>query len=365
MESWVRAFENELSALQEQGAKTRCEAMLAAVKSKIQRCIHRQPSERKEITSCVVIEDGNVGYLLLTTVDNEPQALVFDAPEDDGFSPEDEEQEDQYDIAYPSGEFREPWNPPKELWEPFDLFAALEVPGRHKASLKDEVRLSPANLGLFMGAHRILAAHTDKLQHAVSDLFNRCQRLQDEYRDQIWRAASLIPKIDGVGQDEDTDSIEDRLEKVKAKQEKLNARYLAIRRKASGINDTVVSEKEAAFTSELQTMESSIDRTKQNLTDDVDGSEVPAWQRLEKVKTTNTELAKEVQQTVQVANNGAEKEQQKGLHAASARINVPSHSRKQENEQVQLMLQHQADLLEATTNRLRSSGIAIQNLSSE
>ncbi|KAF2646322.1 hypothetical protein P280DRAFT_502938 [Massarina eburnea CBS 473.64] len=361
MESWIRGIEFELSQNQGSSVKVRFDLLLKG-RSKVERCFHRQPSNtKKEITSCVVLEDGNVGYLLLTTVDDEPQAVLLDAPEDDGLS--DEENLDQEEVSF-STKAREPWNPPKELWESFNLFAALDIPGRQKASLKEEVRLSPANLNLLMNAHRVLSVHTDKLQHAVADLFNRCQRLQDEYRDQIWRTAQLVPKIDAVtGNDEDTDSIldtssnakiEGRLEKVKAKQEELTARYLAIRKKATSVNTTEISEKEAAFTSELQTMESSIDRTAQNLTDDVDGSDVPAWQRLQKMKETKADLAKQVEQAAQA--NGEEKEQ------VRARVNVPSYSRKQENEQVQLMVQHHADLLEATTNRLRNAGISIQDV---
>ncbi|KAF1957863.1 hypothetical protein CC80DRAFT_491207, partial [Byssothecium circinans] len=367
LESWIRGVETELAQNQSDGATFRCGKLLEGGKTKVEKCLHRQAGTAgKEITSCVVVEDGNVGYLLITTVDNEPQAVILDAPEDDGL-PDEEELLQRQQITFPT-EAREPWNPPKELWEPFDLFAALNIPSRQKSSLNDEIRLSPANLALLMNAHRVLAAHTEKLQHAVSDLFNRCQRLQDEYRDQIWRTAQLAPKIDAAtGDDENTDSIahlssngqiESRLEKAKARQEELNARYQALRRKAAGINTTEISEKEAAFTSELQTMESSIDRTSQYLTDDVDGSEVPAWQRLEKVKEMKAELVEEVEKEALTNGNG-DQEREKVLRA---RMNVPSHSRKLENEQVQLMLQHQADLLEATTDRLRNLGIPIQNV---
>lgn len=362
LESWIRKLEIELSNPTHEGTAYRLRTLLTETNTKVEQCIRHQPKDAaKEATSCVVVEDGIVGYLLLTTLDNEPQAVIFDAPED-GLSAS--EAFADHDLAYSLPEARGLWNPRKELWETFDLYAALNVPNRHKNFLKDEVRLSPANLELLMSAHRVLSTHTDRLQHAVSDLFNRCQRLEEEYRDQILRIAELAPKIDAVTGDDEKDSgisgsakMEERLQKVKAKQEALNARYQALRRKAASIHTPQISEKESAFTAELQALESSLDSTKQTLTDDVDGIESPAWQRLDNIKNTKTSLAKEVEKAIQTSDmNGGR---------TTARINVPSHSRKLENEQVQKMLQHQADLLEATANRLRDFGIVIPNSSVE
>lgn len=306
------------------------------------------------MTASIIIADGNVGYLLLTTVDNEPQAVLFDAPEEG--VPTEEELALYLEADGPAREIREAWRPPKELWEHFDLFSELQVPHRHKAMLKEEIRLSPANLELLMSAHRALAAHTDRLQHAVSDLFNRCQRLQDEYKDQIWRTAQLIPKIEAIPISEGEAGIDERLERVKAKQDEINSRFQALRKRMANVGGAELSEKEASFVEELQTMESSLDQTARTLTDDVDGSVVPAWQRYDKVKEMKASLAKDVDEA---AREGSKE------RAAATRVKVPSHSRKQENEQIQRMLQHQTDLLEATTGRLRSLGISIPTLTLE
>lgn len=365
LEPWIRKLETELSEPQSEGADFRLKRLLESGSSVVEQPISRQPSDSaRTVTSSAVIEDGNVGYLLLTTVDNEPQAVILDAPEDG--MPTEEELAQYMEVAGPSREIREPWQPPKELWESFDLRGSLDIPNRHKASLKEEIRLSPASLEVLMSAHRVLAAHTDKLQHAVSDLFNRCQRLQDEYRDQIYRAAQLVPKIDAVTGNDDDDAgsgseangsvqIEERLDKVKTRQDELNSRYQSLRRKMASIGGTELSDKEAALIEEFQTMEGSLDRTKRTLTDDIDGSEVPAWQRLEKVKDMKKTLAREIGE---ISRAGSEER-------AVAGVKVPSHSRKQENEQIQKMLQHQNDLLEATSNRLRSFGISIPSASLE
>ena len=45
--------------------------------------------------------------------------------------------------------------------------------------------------------------------------------------------------------------------------------------------------------------------------------------------------------------------------AQGGRVKVPSQSRKQEQEQIEALLQREADLVEVATQRLRSLGIAI------
>jgi len=363
LEPWVRKLENELSEPQSEGSDFRLKRLLESANTVVEQCIRRQPADqRKEVTSSVVVEDGNVGYLLLTTVDNEPQAVLLDAPEEG--DPTDEDIASYMQGPVLSRVVREPWQPPKELWQPFDLKAAIDIPSRYRNAVKEEITLSPANLHILMNAHRVLAAHTDRLQHAVSDLFNRCQRLQDEYRDQILRTAQLVPKIDAVtGNDEGgedgesvtygTPKIEDRFEKVMAKQEAMNSRFQALRKKMAGIGGSELSDKEASLVQELQTLEGSLDREARTLTDEIDGSETPAWERLEKVKDLKASLAKEVDEVSKTS----------GEERAAPNVKVPSHSRKQETEQVQRLLQHQTDLLEATTNRLRSFGLSIPAVS--
>jgi nucleoporin NUP82 len=359
LESWIRKLETELSEPNGEGSSFRLKCILDSASTVVEHCIRRQPSDQhKEVTSSVVVEDGNIGYLLLTTIDNEPQAAVLDAPEEG--DPTDEDIANYLKGPTLSSVVREPWQPPKELWQPLDLKAALEIPNRARNMMKEEVTLSPANLQILINAHRVLAAHTDRLQHAVSDLFNRCQRLQDEYRDQIFRTAQLIPKIDAVtGNDEgglDSDSvtfgtpkIDERFEKVKAKQEAMNSRFQILRTKMGGIGGAELSEKEASLVQELQTLERSLDPKAKTLTDDVDGSEAAAWERLEKVKSLWKPLKEKAEEEKEAIREGR----------TAPSVKVPSQSRKQENEHVQRLLQHQTDLLEATTNRLRSFGLSI------
>jgi nucleoporin NUP82 len=183
------------------------------------------------VTSCVVVDiadSNNTGYLLLTTIGNEPQAAFLDVPED-GAQPEEDIAPHLMTTGAPS-EKRQTYQAPKEFWENTNLFAFInqKVPSRNMASLKDEVRLSPMNLNLMIEVHGILSQHTNKLRTGVAELFNNCERLRDEFKHHVIETAQCASKIDSVtGHDEagSSDSygsarIEERLDRVKARHTK-------------------------------------------------------------------------------------------------------------------------------------------------
>jgi nucleoporin NUP82 len=360
LEPWIRKLENELSEPQTEGAEFRLQRLLGSANSQVEQYIERQPSKNpaeQQVTSCVVIEDGNVGYLVLTTINDEPVAALLDAPED-GF-PTEEEIAQYMQVTGPRKDVREAWQPPKELYEPFDLYASINIPARHRATLKEEIKLSPANLELLMDVHRVLSVQTEKLQKAVADLFNRATRLQEEFRDQVLRSAQIVPKIDSVtGADENSADpstssphIDARLAAVKKRQDEINARYDSLRRKMTTIASPELSDKEAAWTAALQTMSSAVDKSARTLTDDVDGSAVPAWQRIGKLKDLQSDLSRQVKESV----DSAREESEKGGN----KVKVPSYSRKQETDVIQDMLQRNTDLVEAAAVRLEKLGVAV------
>jgi nucleoporin NUP82 len=368
LESWIRKLETELAEPQSQGLEFRLTRILESATTQADLVLPRPSTpgttetEHQEVTSCVVVADGNLGYFVLTSVANQPQAVILDAPEDG--LPTEQELAEYMEVELPSRQARPTYQPPRVLYDPLQFLSDMDrfVPARHKASSTDEMRLSPANLDILMTAHKALSQDTHKLQSAVSDLFIRCERLRDEFRDQVFRVAQLVGKIDGVtGNDEtahgsDSDAygnakIEERLHRVKAKQEAINSRYEAIRKKMAHVGGTELSEKEQAFVEELQAMNRSMDRTAQTLSDDPDGSNEPAWHRIAEVKKMKDDIAKQVERAAT-----AETEERA---AAGAGVKVPSHSRKQEQEAIDALLQRETALVEAATSRLRSMGISI------
>lgn len=365
LEPWVRKLEAELSEPQTEGSEFRIKRILESANSPVDQYLQRKASNsaaEESVNAVAVIEDGNVGYLLLTTVNGEPQAAILDAPEDDPIT--EEELAEYMAIAAPTQDVREAWQPPKALYEPFDLFGSMNVTSRHRGLFKDEIKLSPANLELLMDVHRALSVQTSKLQHAVSDLFNRATRLQEEFRDQVLRTSQIASSIDNVTGTADTASndgtpygnvkIDERLEKVRNRQDEINARYESLRRKMASIGNSELSEKEAALVDELSIMEGAVDATSSSLTQDVDGSETPAWQRLDNLKETQKNLKKDVDE---VSKHARRERSQESARQGSLR--VPVQSRKAENEMVQEIIQRNDVLVQAATDRLRSLGVSI------
>lgn len=361
LEPWIRKLEDELSQQNAEGADYRIQCMLGSATSIVERHLQRKSPgavAEQEVTSAVVIEDGNIGYMLLTSVDNEPQAAFLDAPEDG--APTADEIAKFMHVSAPQKEIREAWQPPRELYEPIDLLNSVNIQARHRSTMKEEVRLSPSNLELLMDVHRTLSAQTFKLQTAVSELFNRATRLQDEFRDQVWRTATVVPQIDAVTGNADaasdslslygTGKIDERLEKVRVRQEKLSSRYESLRSKMHKLSTSQLSDKEAGLVEELSTMDGSVTQTSSNLTTDADGSQ-PVWARIDRLKELKNTLAEQVAKAAKETVGDGEKR--------SDNMKVPSQSRKAENEQVQELLARNAVLVEAATQRLRSLGVGI------
>lgn len=368
LESWVRGLEVELAEPHSEGIQFRLSQKLDSAKTQIELCMPRplgiipasgsRPDDDEDVTSCVVLEDGNVGYLLLTTFDKEPHAVLLDAPESGLAS--DEDFAKYISSADVPLQMRPIYQPPKELFEALGSSANLKelIAQRHRASGADEIRLSPANLDSLMKVHKVLSDDTQKLQHAVADLFRRVRRLQTEHRDQIFRTAKVMEQIDKAthnGEDELlAASTARRVEAVKAKMEEQKARHERLRRRMESVSGLELSEKESGYLEELQTMERSVEGKTQALSDDADGSEVPAWERLEKIRGLKEKVTKEAEQ----ACNAAKEERA----ATRGGVKVPSHSRKQEQEQIEGLLQRESDLVELATSRLRNLGISIASL---
>ena len=233
-------------------------------------------------TACVVLQDPDLGYFLLTASEDQPQAATLDIPESqlksfeiDAESLYEEEQATLLSI----GPARSAYQPSSSLWQESALTGFLDrhVPNRHLKIMKEEVRLSHATLDLMTEAHRILSRETHQLGLAAADLFRRCERLQIEFREQIKRVKETAEKIDQVlGEDADDyessgekmgkEALSERLEAARERQKILLARYEETRKKSTRLGGRDLSEKEQAWAAE-------IDQLKQSLLDPEDESE--------------------------------------------------------------------------------------------
>lgn len=228
-------------------------------------------------TACVVLQDSDIGYFLLTSAGGQPQAATLDKPgvliSETYTSDLDEE-----DYSYNPGQnvlaiapIRSAYQPPESFWTQSSLPAFLDkqLKSRQKKVLKDEIRLSAVTLDLMTEAHRILSQECYQFGVAASNLFRRCERLQLELRHQIStvnEAANRIEKLLGENEDnyrvkgEDEEgkrkekgivALERRFKDAQTRQENLVERYRRLNRQVARSGGNVLSEKEQQWFAEV------------------------------------------------------------------------------------------------------------------
>jgi nucleoporin NUP82 len=233
-------------------------------------------------------------------------------------------------------------------------FIEQKVPARRRGSLKEEVKLSEATLNLLIKSHQILSQETHQLSLAAADLFRRCERLKDEFRDQIFRASQLATRIDGVTGDDEEDfdadeerivgsaKIEKRLEEVKLKQHYLVTQHERIRKTLAKIGGRELTEREEAWVAELDMMDQSIDYSSQANNVNQENGGVPTWQRFDEVKRLKDDLM------MQAREAGTDTEDE----GANGAVKVPSEFRKQRVGRIMELLERETALVDAAAQRL-------------
>lgn len=228
------------------------------------------------LAPCLVYYDYDLGYLLLTNYASYPYAALMDVPE--GFAPSVTEPSASVAQASALPAFpprRPPYQAPSIFYakNPLDAFVDKNVPHRHRNTLKEHVRLSPATLDLVTAAHRIMSAHTNAVERAASDLFRRCERLQGEMRDQLKQMSDVSERIRDVSNEVSEDgqrkegsrgtALDKRIQDARDKQGHLAQRYESLRNKLMKSGGRPLSEKERSWVTEVQTLSDSFEDMKQ------------------------------------------------------------------------------------------------------
>ena len=300
---WLPSLESESQNSSRVGAEFRIDVLMKGSGTLRERLLHFTGEEgscaAKSLTSCVVLQDSDIGYFLLTAVGEQPEAATLDMPNTELNSVMSSEYDRDFESelkAITSGPTRSVYQPPASLWVKSSLpnFLEKHVQSRHKKMTKDEIRLSGATLDLMTEAHRVLSQETHQLGIAAADLFRRCERLQDELRDQIRRANDVANRIEQVT-DQDMDYYEDeaklagvealerRFQTAQSRQEELVDRHDALRRKIGSIGSGALSEKERKLAEEINQMEHSILALRDDRDADGEQAALEPWQRYEEV----------------------------------------------------------------------------------
>lgn len=293
--SWAQRLEEELQAADPSGSAFRLKVLCEGSAALRERIIQVDDeagdsdvvkSQQAHLASSVVFYDYDVGYLLLTYRASLPFGAILDSPEIP-FPPLTDIRPSEVagqvaGVGKTTGAVqvagaavlpprRPPYQVPAIFYSdsPLEFFVDKHVPHRQRQTLKEQVRLSPATLDMVTAAHRILSAHTNSLERAASDLFRRCERLQEEMREQLKQLGEVAERIRGVSSELGEDGkwnegsrsgevLDKRLKAVKAKQEELVQRYETIRNRVLKSGGRPLSKKETAWISEVNTLSDSL-----------------------------------------------------------------------------------------------------------
>lgn len=275
LESWIYTLQSELLNTASVGTAFRMEIITngpGTLREQLLDFQNDQDTIHHSPTAAVVLQDSDLGYLLLTAVNGAPNAVLLDKP-DVGT-----EDDLRFETTYhPPQEIglgtvglpRQPYIPPASLWAKSALphFVENHVQNRHKKAMREEIRLSSVTLDLMTQAHRILSEETHILGTAAADLFRRCERLIDELRGQIERFKDTAQRTDeflndrGVevgGDGRPKKTVEERIRDAQARQGKINDRFDAVSRNLRRYNCKPLSKEERAFATEIGKVNSSV-----------------------------------------------------------------------------------------------------------
>ncbi|KAK4691596.1 nucleoporin NUP82, partial [Lecanoromycetidae sp. Uapishka_2] len=222
LDPWIQTFDKELKSNETKGAPFRMNIIKNGPGSLRERLLSFEQDESSVssslVTACLPMEDSDLGYFVLTSVNGHPHAATLDQPQPH-YSPA-VKLETQGDEMPEMGKLeiasaRETYQPSNDFWKGSSLptFVKDHVHARHQRMVKGEIRLSTAALDLMTEAHRVTSEETHRLGLAAADLFRRCERLQEELRDQIKRASEVAQHTERIA-GEDADTYLDRTENL-------------------------------------------------------------------------------------------------------------------------------------------------------
>ena len=249
--------------------------------------------------ACILVDDADLGDFLVSAARGQPYASKVEYFNSDLHEAEDYEcdSDGEVNALFPE-ETRPSYQPPQELWQGTSLRDLAVAPSSASAevNMKQELRFAQAFVDLMVKAHRVLDNDTGRVQSSASNLFQRCQRMQDELTAQLQRVAELASRIESVLEDnadtleehndDDTvlQSIPKRFEEAQSRHETLQNRYMTLKARVEQLDQQTLNEKERSWVEEIQNLEHA------TVGDSADsGHEYPA-RRYEDIKTIKEEL---------------------------------------------------------------------------
>lgn len=379
LEPWLSRLEEELKSPNTAGAEFRLGLFIDGCNTLREQIIDfgiTRPLEMgTSADACIMVQDSDLGYFLLTTSDGQPQAATLDMPTHfDAVSPF-EDKFDSSDSPFQIiGPARSAYEPPRIFWTPTQLSNYVDkgTPSRYRKK-GPEVRLSAATLGFMTGAHRLLSQETHNLGVAIADLFRRCERLLDDLTDQVKRTNEVANRTEQiVGADRDgyhsgdeadkenenvtgNDALENRLQAAKERQERLLARHQELSKRLRRIGGPRLSDLEKEYVREVKKLAGSVLEPEEE--EDRDGENegsgemtgLELWQRHREVQRLARELVHRAKEMAteerEQGGNDAQEEEEGGF-------SIPGELRRKKVAQVMGLLERESALVDAAQARL-------------
>ena len=366
---WVFRLENELKDASA-GADFRIDLLSKGDKSTRQRL---WPDERSSggktqgtvkntsiestapLAASAVIQDPDLGYLLLTANKYGPIALIFESPDfpTEIHSRASSVSYDDLDKPLILCETRPVYEPAHELDAQSAIPAFLERlnHSKYKRVLKEDVRLSPATLQIMTDAHKIISEETHRIGTAAAEVFRRCERLQIDLKMQIEKAHDVAARVEAItGHDLDdgpaltrNDAVEERIRVASEKQRELTERIEAIRKKVTRGTSRELSDKEKAWFTEVHRLEEEV--LKESVeTAEPARSRHPRWVRYEDVMDLKEDLLMQVE--------AMELTEETETVLSPINIKVPMDVKKAKMHHVMGLLDRETALVEGAKSRL-------------
>ncbi|KAI9734537.1 MAG: hypothetical protein M1834_002138 [Cirrosporium novae-zelandiae] len=370
---WVAKVEAELDSMDASGAAFRMQMLTEGHKASRQQIIEfdsdSTSTTKTSPAGCIVFHDSGLGYFLLTMTTIRPFAVTLDAPDSQPPLNDDNEDFGKVTEILTSAPRRHPFEPLECLWSDTALtqFLATYVPTHQRSTIHSEIRLSPATLETMTLAHRVLSAETNVIGLAAADLFVRCERLRDEFKEQVRSVGDVSTKVERIV-DEDADDyderpleggrrgnegVERRIRDAKARQTELTERYDRLRRKVARLGRKELSEKELNWMGEIREMEKSLfpPEEREGAEDDYNEEGMEVWRRFETVRGLAAQLVEEAQSAANNQNGTPE--------SASSHFAIPPEIRKANMNKVKSMLERESALVDAATARLERLNLSL------
>lgn len=282
LDEWVSRLGMELSPEVEADVrlKTRLETTCQNRIAVVDTVIDSKEALSQPLSAPVILDDLEVGYLVLTHSSSSPYAAKLDQAHLAALSLRQSMTFSASRNQLQSGRFDGPSAadspdvpPSRAVYAPsrtFDVNPAVPIeslkqrlPASQKRILSEQpMRLSPALLDVMSSAHRTISTQTADLETAAAELFRRCERLREELGEQVKQMSELADQlqrmqnsgIDDLRPGEERLSQGVRIERSKDKQKELNKRFEEVRRKVGKVSSSKreLSTKETAWIMEIE-----------------------------------------------------------------------------------------------------------------